>query len=284
MPRTIPKTDYIRTIRLLVFIISGIFLAVGIWGTFVFSPEKDKEFYIYYIIFSLCSILIGNIAISFLSKPIAESLIDDTNTQIAKLTNLASNQIEKLAHLVHSFRDLGIINATIDQPDFNWALLIRESTKIQLAFKSSVQWLRAYRTELSVFLSNPTANLYVLLPDTNQTHLMEQLAAQRQKSVADIIADVNRSKGILAALERSAPGRVHCHVANTLFVSHFYIFPRLAVVTMRSLNNGWRSPHFICENNLNGKNAMYSFANDQFEEFWKRRSTSVDLKLVEPSE
>lgn len=284
MPSKVTKSDYSRVIRILIFVISGAFLLVGIWGTFAYSPDKDKQFYIYYIIFSLCSILIGNIAVSFLSRPITESLIDDTNTQIDKLTNLATNQIEKLTNVVHSFRGLGVAHATIDLPDFEWGPLIQESTEIRLAFKSHVNWLRAHKGELTQFLSNPKANLYVLLPDTTQTHLTEQLAAQRKKSPTDVIAEVDRAKGIFATLERTAPGRVHCKAANTVFVSHFYIFPRLAVVTMRSLNNGWRSPHFICENSLNGKNIMYSFANDQFDEFWKHRSTPVDLKIVVPSE
>lgn len=278
MSPTVPNTKYNRTVIYLIVGFIIVLVVISIWGTYTYSPT-DRTFYIFYVLFSISSILLASIVGSFLLKPISDSLLEETHKQI-EATN---KQIEKLANSVQSFRDLGIVNATIGPSDYQWALLIRESTEIKLVFKSSVRWLLRYEAELSAFLLNPAAKLYILLPDTNTSHLTEQLAIQRNKSQADIVADVERAKGIIAKLHRIAPERVQCKLAETLFVSHFYIFPQLAVVTIRAVENGWKAPHFFCENNLNGNNSMYSFCHGQFEEFWDRRSTLLDLNTVDPA-
>lgn len=255
-----------------------LFTGIGIYGTYQASPAS-REFYIYYMMLTVSSIIMGNIITPLLQKPASELLVEETNEHIGKMggqideTNM---KIDSLYKLLSATQNLGIFDITMEPPDIDWPSLIAGSAEIRLAFKSDVKWLTTNKTHLANLLCNPKAKIKVILPDTSIDHLCSQLAVQKKQSTENIKGDVENAIAILKELNSSAPNRVFCKISNTIFVSHFYIFSTKAIVTIRTVNR-WRSPHIICDNSVPGRNAMYEFCRSQFEEFWIGRSTEVDL-------
>ena len=258
---------YRANITIALFACAAIFFLIGIWGTFVYATD-DKHFYVYYILLTISSVLIGNIVVPLFSKPITESLIEDTNTNLSEIFEA----LNSLTGAVNSFKHLGISNITIGQDGFKWNSLISETYELKLAFKSSISWLTNHESQLCNFLAKKDALLKVLLPNDENVSLCNELAKQRKTNQDDIKKDIKKAKQILQVLSVKYPGKVQCKLSKTLFLSHFYIFNRLAIVTLRSLNNSHHSPHIVCENQLDGNNRMYLFCNVQFDEIWQCHS------------
>ena len=280
----ITNSQYRKGVALPALAVSIIFMSIGIWGTYAY-PTNEKAFYVFYIILSVGSVIIGSIIVPFLSKPITESLIEKTHNQLERVNKLVEEthnelkktniQIERIANIQESFKQLGISYASIDRKNFEWHALIGEASEINLAFKSSVWWLSTYKEELEKFLAKPNTKLNVILPDNSNIPLCIELGKQRKKSKDGIVDDISQAVKILQTLSHNYPEKVSCRATDTILLSHFYIFDRLAIVTIRSLHDSWASPHFICDKNVGLDNKMYNFCDAQFKNLWRDRSKQI---------
>lgn len=256
----------IKELRPSVIIISiiVIFLILfSIWGTFTYSPDKNREFYIWYIILTICSILAGNFLVAIYKKNDVEKIAENSNKEIGRL-----------ADILKIFREYGIENVSLGNERLDWGAMFYGASSIKLAFKSNVKWIENHKINLINFCKNKKNSIQIILPDPHDNVVISQIAKQRRMTQSEVKDDIIEAIGHLNEIFKESKANVEIKITDTVLFSHYYIFSDVAIMTIRSLNER-NSPHIMCSRDVSGRGEFFQFCYKQFDDLWNKRSKNL---------
>ena len=164
--------------------------------------------------------------------------------------------------MLKSSESLGLYSASIGNKKIDWDEFINQSSAVKLVFKSNVDWLNQYKSSLIGLISRG-GTLEVVLPNPDDPSTVEQLGRQRKKSATVIKESINEAARILREIKGNSE-KLKIHITNIPFLSHYYIFDKISIVTIRSYTLS-ESPHLICGNKSADNNRLYRYCTEQFD-------------------
>lgn len=175
-----------------------------------------------------------------------------------------ADEILAKANMARDLAEAGVdsVVANFRDPRVNWINLFKNACRLDIFIAFGTTWRNTQAERIEELLSDKDAKLRIVLPDPDDTHIVDSLATRFRMTKENVKRTIEEARAFFQHRKEKAKGTVEIYFSGIVPVFSFYRFNNKAVFALYNHRVGKEPvPTVICDN----EGFLYKYITAEFE-------------------